>query len=159
LIKISNEGFAYWNKPKIAAVLFDVQNGLFLYSPLVLLMVSGIVLHFKRNKFQNIPSLIIFALAIYLFASWWAWWFGGAFGHRCYIEYYALLAFPLTGLYLSIAQSGSLLVKYGFFALVAFLMVFSVRLSYLYTSLSGPWDGPDWRWNWEKYAEILRHFL
>ena len=38
----TEEGFKYWNEPKIAAVLFDVQNGLFLYSPLVLLMMAGL---------------------------------------------------------------------------------------------------------------------
>jgi hypothetical protein len=35
------------------------------------------------------------------------------------------------------------------------LMTFSVRLSYLYTTLPGPWDGDDWRWNWAMYLWVL----
>ena len=152
----THEGFPYWNQPKIAAVLFDVQNGLFLYSPLVLLMVVGIFLLFRKKKFQAPSALFLFALATYIFSSWWAWWFGGAFGHRCYVEYYAILAFPLAGLYEHMWQMRSQLLRYGFFALVAFLIFFSVRLSYLYAP---PWDGPEWRWNWEKYSDILRQLF
>lgn len=155
----TDEGFKYWNHPKLAAVLFDVQNGLFLYSPLVLLMMFGIVLGLIKKNFQAPVMLVIFSVMTYVFASWWAWWFGGAFGHRCYVEYYALLAIPLAGLY----QYASTILKppyrCAFFSLVIYLMIFSVRLSYLYTSIGGPWDGPDWRWNWEKYEWVLSHFF
>lgn len=155
----TSEGFTYWHHPKIAAVLFDVQNGLFLYSPLVLLMVIGIFTTLKKKLFQGPSALIAFVLSTYVFASWWAWWFGGAFGHRCYIEFYALLAFPLAGLYTQVLKMRSTVFKYSFLTLSVLLMAFSVRLSYLYTLLPGPWDGPDWRWNWEKYIDILRHLI
>lgn len=155
----TDEGFKYWNHPKIAAVLFDVQNGLFLYSPLVLLMMFGILLGLIKKNFQAPVMLLIFTVMTYVFASWWAWWFGGAFGHRCYVEYYALLAIPLAGLY----QYASTILKppyrCAFFSLVIYLMIFSVRLSYLYTSIGGPWDGPDWRWNWDKYSWVLSHLI
>jgi len=95
-------GAAFY-RPKIPDVLFDVQNGLFLYSPLVLLMIVGIFLGLRKKNFQAPATLIIFSIATYMFASWWAWWFGGAFGPCCYVEYYALLAFPLAGLYECIA--------------------------------------------------------
>lgn len=155
----TSEGFTNWRQPKIAAVLFDVQNGLFLYSPLVLLMIVGAVYGWRVKKFQGPASLIIFALITYVFASWWAWWFGGAFGHRCYVEYYALLAFPLAGLYQWVSSRKSLLLRVGFYSVVFVFTFLSVRLSYLYTSLGGPWDGPDWRWNWEMYLWILREVV
>ncbi len=155
----TNEGFPYWNQPKIAAVLFDVQNGLFLYSPLVLLMIVGIFTNLNKKKFQAPVALLFFTVATYIFASWWAWWFGGAFGHRCYVEFYAILAFPLAGLYQQVFRSWRPIFKYSFFTLVVLLMAFSVRFSYLYSSAGGPWDGPEWRWNWEKYGEILRHLI
>jgi len=155
----TDEGFKYWNQPKIAAVLFDVQNGLFLYSPLVLLMVVGIGLGIFKRNFQGPAMLLIFSIATYIFASWWAWWFGGAFGHRCYVEFYGLLAIPLAGLYQHISVHWKTLFRISFYSLVLMLMVFSVRLSYLYTSIGGPWDGADWRWNWDKYEWILSHFF
>ena len=56
----TEEGFKYWNEPKIAAVLFDVQNGLFLYSPLVLLMMAGIVLGLVKKSLQAPVVLLVF---------------------------------------------------------------------------------------------------
>lgn len=155
----TNEGFKFWNQPKIASVLFDVQNGLFLYSPMALLMILGAFYGYRVKQFQGTGVLLIFALTTYVFASWWAWWFGGAFGHRCYVEYYALLAFPLAGLFQWIYQHARPWIKYGFFAFVLVLMVYSVRMSYLYTSIGGPWDGEDWRWNWDKYEWIMTQFI
>jgi hypothetical protein len=155
----TSEGFKYWDRPKILAVLFDVQNGLILYSPLVLLMLAGVILGIKIRKFHSPAILLVFCMATYLFASWWAWWFGGAFGHRSYVEYYALLAVPLAGLICRVFSSPSIYIKISFQILLIALMVYSVRLSYLYTSIGGPWDGADWRWNLEKYEWIMSHFL
>ncbi|MEM1000761.1 MAG: hypothetical protein AAGN35_27145, partial [Bacteroidota bacterium] len=38
-----DEGFIYWNHPKLLQVWFSHQNGLFLYTPIMLLAVVGIV--------------------------------------------------------------------------------------------------------------------
>ncbi|MGB3078690.1 MAG: hypothetical protein WBB31_06390 [Saprospiraceae bacterium] len=155
----ADEGFKYWNNPKILAVLFDVQNGLLLYSPMVLLMMIGIFYGLKIKKYHSPAMLLIFILATYAFASWWAWWFGGAFGHRSYVEYYALLAIPLAGLINKVFSSPKRIVRISFQFLLIILMIYSIRLSYLYSSLGGPWDGADWRWNWEKYEWIMSYFF
>ena len=155
----TTETFTYWKAPKIAAVLFDTQNGLFLYSPLVLLMMAGVIIGIIKRKYSGPVQLLIFALATYAFASWWAWWFGGSFGHRSYVEYYALLSIPLAGLYDHISKSRFTILRYAFVSLTVLMMIFAVRLSFLYITLGGPWDGPDWRWNIEKYAWVMRHFF
>ncbi len=155
----TDEGFIFWKQPKIAAVLFDVQNGLFLYSPMALLMVLGIFMGLKERKHQAPSLLLIFVISTYLFASWWAWWFGGAFGHRSYVELYALLALPLAGVFERAFKSRFPAVRGGIIALAVVLMFYSVRLSFLYNSLGGPWDGKDWRWNWEKMQWIYAHFF
>lgn len=155
----TGEQFVYWNKPKIAAVLFDPQNGLFLYSPMALLMVAAIFYALKIRRYQAASIALIFAVSTYLFASWWAWWFGGAFGHRSYIELYALLALPFAGLVAYVLHLRSRLLKTGFFLLLSLLMAYSVRMSFLYAHLPGPWDGADWRWNWEKMRWIWSHLF
>lgn len=155
----TDEYFIYWKEPKIAAVLFDVQNGLFLYSPMVLLMVLGIFWGLKEKKHHAPGLLLIFCAATYLFASWWAWWFGGAFGHRCYVEFYALLAFPLAGVFEKIFLLKNALLRWAILAVVVFLMFYSVRLSFLYTYLTGPWDGADWRWNFEKIRWVWSYLF
>ncbi|HHG84183.1 MAG TPA: hypothetical protein ENJ82_05475, partial [Bacteroidetes bacterium] len=90
------EGFSNWNRPEILKVLFSYQNGLFLYTPVMLLAMVGVVMAWRKKAMSAPVILAVFAFATYTFASWWAWWFGGAFGHRCYVEYYALLAWPLA---------------------------------------------------------------
>ena len=153
------ERFIYWNKPKILEVLFDVQNGLFLYSPMALLMVLGIFFGLKKKDYQAPSLLIIFIGATYIFASWWAWWFGGAFGHRCYVEYYALLGIPLAGFFEKVFDLRSTLLRWSVLAVVVFLMYYGTKLSFLYTWLPGPWDGPEWRWNPEKIKWVLSHLF
>jgi len=65
----------------------------------------------------------------------------------------------LAGLYTKTMSWRSNFLRYGFVLLTVVLMVYSVRLSYLNTTLPGPWDGKDWRWNWDKYAWIMEHFI
>ena len=154
-----NEGFIYWLKPKIAAVLFDTQNGLFLYSPMALLMVIGIIIGLKGKQYQGISLAVIFCVITYLFASWWAWWFGGAFGHRSYVEFYALFAIPLAGLYERVIQHKGFLLKIIMFLVSGFFMFYSVKMSMLHSYLPGPWDGADWRWNWEKIEWVWSYLF
>lgn len=155
----TDEKFIFWNRPKIGAVLFDVQNGLFIYSPMVLLMVAGIFIGWKQQRYQALSLSLVFVLSTYLFASWWAWWFGGAFGHRSYVELYALLALPLAGVFECALQSRQTVVRRGIIVLAVLLMIYSVRLSLLYNTIGGPWDGADWRWNWEKLQWVYSHFF
>lgn len=152
------EGFIYWNKPKIAAVLFDVQNGLLLYSPIVLFALIGIGMGWRQKRHSAPAMTLLFVLATYIFASWWAWWFGGAFGHRCYVEFYALLALPMAGFYENILKARAW-IKIPVLALALFFLYYGVKMSFLYTSLPGPWDGWDWRWNWEKIWWVWSHLF
>lgn len=151
--------FKYWNKPKIAAVLFDSQNGLFLYSPMALVMVAGIFMGWRQKKHQALSIALIFASSTYLFASWWAWWFGGAFGHRSYVELYALLALPLAGVFDKILALRNKWLQSAILLVLAFLIFYSVRLSYLYHIIGQPWDGPEWRWSLTKMQWIWSHLF
>jgi hypothetical protein len=153
------ETFKYWNAPKYLEVLFDVQNGLFTYTPMAFLMVAGLVMGWRVQAWQARVSTFLFLLITYLFASWWAWWFGGAFGHRCYVEWYAVLALPLAGWLqwvLALPHRGQ---RLAWMSLVVFFIYYSVRLSYLYVILGGPWDGPEWRWNPERLYWIWEHLF
>ena len=145
------EGFPYWNNPKILAVLFDTQNGLLMYSPLVIFMLLGIVLGWKKPESQAKVVALIFVLATYIFSSWWAWWFGGAFGHRSYVELYAFMSLPLAYFLSVVINSKSKFQKFALYFVFVFFTYYSVGLSYLYRA---PWDGPDWRWNLDKMMEI-----
>ncbi|MFN0034478.1 MAG: hypothetical protein ACKVUS_05375 [Saprospiraceae bacterium] len=159
LYSYEGESFIYWDKPKIADVLFDVQNGLLLYSPIVALALIGIGMGWREKRHHAPLMTLLFVLATYLFASWWAWWFGGAFGHRCYVEFYALLIFPMAGFFEKTLALRSPALKWGILALAVFLMYYGVKMSFLYNQLPGPWDGADWRWNPEKIKWVWSHLF
>jgi hypothetical protein len=148
------EGFTNWKNPKIAEVLFDTQNGLFLYSPVLLFFFFALFFKRKdpRTNFWGIS--IVFAVITYIFASWWAWWFGGAFGHRCYIDYFPLFAFPLAVTVESVFKSRFPVVKIAFLFVAGVFCYYTVALSQMYMD-KAIWDGPEWRWNWKGWQDLL----
>jgi hypothetical protein len=91
----SSEGF-FFADPKIYSVLFGWRKGWFLYTPLMIFAVIGLILMFKKWKEMFIPIFIYLILTIYLISSWWDWGFGGAFGMRALVQSYAFLIFPLA---------------------------------------------------------------
>lgn len=135
------EGFSNAARPKVLQVLFSHQNGLFPYTPIALAMVGGIAWAWRRRAGSAPVVAFLFLLATYTFASWWAWWFGGAFGHRCYVEFYALLALPLASVVRSLWEHRRPLVWWAAAAVMVLLVFANLRMTGLY---SPPWDGPDW---------------
>lgn len=89
-----DEGFDFLKNPKILEVWFSTNNGLFTYSPMILLSVVGIVLLIVNKKLSGYFYAGLFLLISYVFASWWCWWFGCSFGARSFVEYYAVLIIP-----------------------------------------------------------------
>jgi MFS family permease len=159
-VKYSYEGeyFTYWNRPKIAAVLFDTQNGLFIYAPVLLFFLLGLWIGFKDRRTNFWGVGIVFVIITYIFASWWAWWFGGAYGHRCYIDFFPLLAFPMAVAFEQILLNKNKVIKYGAIATIAAMIYYSVGMTFLFRG-SEVWDGPAWRWNWHGWLHLVRQLF
>ena len=135
----AGESFKYWNEPKLFRVLFDPWNGWILYSPIVVLPLLFLFLGRHTNKLYQRGTIYIFIIATFIFASWWAWWFGGAFGHRCYVEFLALLALPFAG-FIDMVKAKKLYA--GLFVLVFLVFCYyNIGLTYAYNP---PWDGEQW---------------
>jgi hypothetical protein len=81
--------------PYFAEVWFAPLNGLFLYTPLAVFIVGGLVYMVIKRIPNGILLLSLFILVSYLFASWQTWYFGCSFGQRSFVEYYAVFAVPL----------------------------------------------------------------
>ena len=151
------EGFTNLFSAPMHKVLLSYQNGWLAYTPLAILFFPGILLSWKNRKHSAPLLFITLILATYVFASWWAWWFGGAFGHRCYVEYYALLCLPLGALLEKIVTKKGASGKLVKACLILILIIFiqaNLRMTYLYQP---PWDGPDW--NAERYREVWQSSL
>jgi hypothetical protein len=155
----ANEHFIYWNNPKILAVLFDTQNGLFIYAPVLLFVFPALWLYRKDARVHFAGFAVVFSIITYIFASWWAWWFGGAYGHRCYIEYFPIFAFPLAVAFEKIGQMKQPLLRFSLIALVLGMAYYSVGLDLIYEKNGPAWDGPEWRWNFHMLWRMVKQII
>ncbi len=148
----SEESFLYWKNPKIFEVLFGMSCSWLPYTPIMAISLASLFYLVFKKQYQAIPILLIFLLALYTCASWWAYNFSCAFGYRPFIEYYSILIIPLAYLINGILTMwGKTALKSGF--LILFLMFVFLNVSMTYQFQWETWCGLDW--NYEKYFEMI----
>ncbi|MCB9185146.1 MAG: hypothetical protein H6601_00200 [Flavobacteriales bacterium] len=145
-----DEGFTYWNRPKMLQVLFSHQNGWLTYSPVMLFPLAGLFGMIRSKQYNWLLPTIMLVIITYIFGSWWAWWFGGAYGHRCYVDFLPVFAIPF-GYVIQRMENWTTLMKVGTGGIFLILVFINIRMSDFYM---GMWDGPDW--TWLSYIEKLR---
>lgn len=111
----TNESFDYLLEPKITEVLFGWRKGLFIYAPILILMIPGLVVLFLKERRLFWGTLLFFAGFTYITASWWCWWYGGGLGMRPYIDVLSLLFLPIA----FFVQYGGNFLRTGALAIVA----------------------------------------
>ncbi len=89
------EGFNFSN-PEWINFLFSYKKGLFLYTPMYLLGVVSLFFVKRLTLFQKSAWLIAMALIVYVFSSWWMWFYGGSFSARVMVEYIPVFMLPLA---------------------------------------------------------------
>jgi len=76
----------YFLQPQILTVLFNFQNGLFLYSPILVLSIIGLFYLFPKSRFLAASGLVLFILQLYIVASWHYFTQGASYGGRMFIS-------------------------------------------------------------------------
>ena len=94
-----NEGFNFL-QPHFFDFLLSIRKGFFVYTPLFLLSIFGLVYWFKYNSFQAFWWIFSMTILVYILSSWHMWWYGGTFGTRVMIEYYIFWIIPLAVLFM-----------------------------------------------------------
>lgn len=146
----AGQGFN-WTSPELLKVLFSPQNGWLIYSPIMILSLIGLSMTLRRCTHNSLAVFTVIVIAYYIFSSWWAWWFGAAFGHRAFVDYYALLSLPMAYTLNQVIQHGSQVLKGGLTILIFLAIYVNIKMSFLYNP---PWDGPEW--GWDDYGNIIR---
>lgn len=146
------EKFLYLTKPKVFEVVFGPISGIYTYAPVLLLSLSGIVLMVIKRSRDVWPILIIQLITLYLISSWWCYTFDCGYGHRGFIDYYALFAIPMAySLQKILSYRKTMLNVFLTFSFV-FLMYLNVRLSMMY-NWDPCWSGPGW--TWKHYTNVI----
>lgn len=139
------EGFANWKNPLILAVWFSPLNGFFIYTPIALLFIAGIVIMILKKIPNGIFIGVFFLLMTYIFASWCVWYFGGSFGYRPFVEYYSILALPFGYFLTSLKDLKNLYIRS---LLIIFILIsgyYNLRLTY-----HQQWN-PNSTWAWDDF--------
>lgn len=84
----TNEGF-YWTRPEVLKVPAGFRRGLFLWTPLMLLVAICAVLLWRTDKQRSAWAMVYWVVIIYIISSWWIWYYGGGFGSRVYIDHFS----------------------------------------------------------------------
>lgn len=141
------EGFNFLS-PELYNVLFSYRKGLFVYCPILLLSVLGMLVGLRKERARYTWLLVTLALVSWVIASWWMWYYGGCYGQRAFIEYYPLFAIGLAYL----LQRGWWFIEPRVFVLMGVLLI-GVQLvqTYQYKASIIPFDNM----NKERYWNLF----
>jgi len=86
-----------FTKPHIAEILFSFQKGLFIYAPVLIFSLLGLIwLLFKKKYLMVTTWALFFLLITYILSSWHSWYYGASFGLRAYIDFYPVFFIPFA---------------------------------------------------------------
>ncbi len=129
-IVYSYEGYGFdWLDPEIIKILFSYRKGLFVYTPICLISLVGLVLlAVKKQYFEAFSWLGFFLLLTYVLSSWCFWFYGRSYGLRAYIDFYAVF-FILIAFTINQAKRWS---KLGLVAIGVFAIILNIIQTYQY---------------------------
>jgi len=100
-------GFLHWDRPQILAFLFSTNNGLFTWTPAVLVSFIGLAVGTRRAPAVCGAALGILALQAYVNSCVEDWWAGEAFGMRRMVDYAPFYVLGLAFLWDRVHQKSS----------------------------------------------------
>jgi hypothetical protein len=84
----ANEGF-YFTQPEAWKFLFSFERGWLVYSPAFLLIIPALIGLFKTHRWTAEWWSVWLIITVYLLSAWWSWHYGGSYGSRPMIDFYA----------------------------------------------------------------------
>lgn len=141
-----------WDKMVPGLVLFSVRNGWLVYTPLMIVVLVMLV----RRAWQGVrpARTILFHTVVCLvfYSAWWCWWLGSSYGHRGFVDLYALLVIPLAWC-MAWVRRGSLVRRTVATVVLVVLVHLNLELVQRYDWW---WSGLDWNWRllFEQVGEI-----
>lgn len=105
--------------PNLGKFLFSFRKGLFLYSPILLLSILGIVYLFKEKKSYRWAVLLFMLIYTYVVSSWTNWWYAQSFSSRGIFQGLAVFFIPMSLFIFSLKGYKKLLVFTFVFGCIA----------------------------------------
>lgn len=109
--------------PHIMEVLFSFKNSWIIYTPLSIFFILSLFYLPWSNKNFAAGIILFIVINFYLMSSWLAWWNGGGFGMRYFVETYPVLSIPFGYLLQRILKSGIFIRTVSFMAIGLFVFL------------------------------------
>ncbi len=116
--------------PKILSILFSYNRGWFIYTPLALLSLTGLIALYRDNKLRFISLIVFLATSIYLASCWWVFYYASKCGQRVFIDLYPVLAILLFNLFSLVNRKSWRMLWY---IVIALLILFNMIQFYQHT--------------------------
>lgn len=149
------EGFNFLT-PHFYDVLFSYRKGLFVYQPILFLMLVGLVWLFLRRQFYLLLTWTFFFIAItYFISSWWAWSYGASFGQRVYIDYYPIFFIPFA----LMLNHSRMWIKLGVLTLAVVLIPVNIIQTLQYKEYILHWESMDKENYWKVFLKTESKYV
>lgn len=146
-----DEGFNF-AKPEIINILFSYRKGLFLYTPMYLLALLGVLVYVRKSPYKLATALGFFLVLTYFLSSWTCWWYGGSFSGRIYVDYLSFFALLLALLLSSLQSQPKALTSLK--VLIVVLVVFCQIQIYQYRYYQIHWSDTTREQYWDNFLRL-----
>jgi hypothetical protein len=124
------KGKFFFDQPQVLNVLLSYRKGWLIYTPVMILAVSGFFFLWKANRKLFWPVLLYFLVNLYVVSSWGLWWYGGSFGMRALIDAYGVYSLALAAFSAWIFNHRSRIFQLAYFVVLAVFVyhnIFEIR--------------------------------
>ncbi|MBK7573438.1 MAG: hypothetical protein IPI10_18225 [Bacteroidetes bacterium] len=139
-------------QPHLFDFLFSYRKGLFVYLPITLVALFGIIPLWKRDRIRAVIAALFFLTTTYILSCWWMWYYGGSFGTRVIVEFLPMFALLL---YFFLDSLKSKAAKIAGFSLVILLTFFCQFQTHQYRYMLIHWSEMDSAKYWEVFGKSL----
>jgi hypothetical protein len=112
-----------FNSPQILPFLFSFRKGVFVYTPILVFSVIGMVGLYRSYRSLFYSTFIFMCLIVYVLSSWWAWSYGISWGMRPMIDYYTLLSIPMAAGFTLLSSQGKTVARVQYVFVGLFIVI------------------------------------
>ncbi|MGZ4118188.1 MAG: hypothetical protein ACXVPY_11930 [Bacteroidia bacterium] len=120
-----------FSSPQMLPFLFSFRKGVFIYTPILIFAIIGLIKIYKTNSALFYSTIIFMTITVFLLSSWWAWSYGICWGMRPMIDYYALLSLPMAAGFTYFTNKKKI-VKIIFFTITTLLIALNLFQTWQY---------------------------
>jgi hypothetical protein len=92
--------------PHMWNILFSFNRGWFIYTPVALISMIGLIRLFRTNRFRFYWLFTFILMFIYVSSCWWVWYYASKCGQRVFVDILGIVALLILFLYQWVGKSG-----------------------------------------------------